>query len=770
MKKTLLILLCLPLFIFSQEERKYERTMSFSQLAEELKQAAESYNDYTLEDSKITYDPIRDKKYAHFVPGKVFNNGDRDGFSGFQGMMILSDIQFHETSKVIIKNCKFGSQSETLKGSTISFENCLFGELELSNNDISSIDIRESEIYILNIQNNNLSDRQNNKYVHQAEKSLEIFIESSKVWRAIIQNTPKNNTQNKHIISAINLIRNDISFCEITSHNKGEVDVNGNNIGGLQIKGINVKRVSINNNTFSAGLTNLGQCLLRDVKLSDPAQGKVFVIKSDAGLKISHTNIENLSITKNIFHDKIFSIDSIFKTLLTYEKTPLFSWVSYRETKESTNTWENSQRRIFQAGTNDDLLEIKSQDYQGLKIYNKSFNYKQKIAFFRQYLKENRDINIVKAKSSSMSITSGAFKKFSCTNNQLSVFNFTDNNIKESFELKNMSVDSLQIFFRNTLPTYNRCNLDLSIIMNIGWESWESKSSVKYYGNEYFDDIEPSYRKNYISSLETLIAQYRQFVNIMRQKGSNENEIIIRLKDFQTNKRSFQYYLDPNMNTWFNWKGSLFLKWYSDYGMNPFKALSYCFWAMLYFALFYFFFYSDWDKIDRSFLINRFNSVMDYFTTEKRIEDFYSITHDKEMTTFTEFKNTLDKNKVYMPSMLASLAKPIYQISLLRYRFLNFSYKKAEFMAGRKWVDLKKKDRYLIGTLTFFLTLTYIIYLIFIRALNSIALSVNAFSTLGFGQIPVKGFTKYVAIIEGFIGWFMLSVFIVSLLSQMMSV
>ena len=224
------------------------------------------------------------------------------------------------------------------------------------------------------------------------------------------------------------------------------------------------------------------------------------------------------------------------------------------------------------------------------------------------------------------------------------------------------------------------------------------------------------------------------------------------------------------MNNWFNWKGSIFLKWYSDYGTNPFKALSYCFWAMLYFAMFYFFFYSDWDKIDRSFLIKRFNSVMDYFTTEKRIEDFYSSTHDKEMTTFTEFKNTLDKNKVHMPSMLASLAKPIYQISLLRYRLLNFSYKKAEFMAGRKWVDLKKKDRYWIGTLTFFLTLTYIIYLIFIRALNSIALSVNAFSTLGFGQIPVKGFTKYIAIIEGFIGWFMLSVFIVSLLSQMMSV
>ena len=83
---------------------------------------------------------------------------------------------------------------------------------------------------------------------------------------------------------------------------------------------------------------------------------------------------------------------------------------------------------------------------------------------------------------------------------------------------------------------------------------------------------------------------------------------------------------------------------------------------------------------------------------------------------------------------------------------------------------LEKKDRYWIGTLTFFLTLTYIIYLIFIRAINSIVLSINAFSTLCFWQIPVRGFTKYVAIIEGFIGWYLLSVFIVSLLSQMMSV
>ena len=330
-----------------------------------------------------------------------------------------------------------------------------------------------------------------------------------------------------------------------------------------------------------------------------------------------------------------------------------------------------------------------------------------------------------------------------------------------------MRIDSVQNFSANNFPAYNRCFFDTTTSMNMGWRN---KDKI-YYGYEEFQDIDTSYTINYMNRLDALTTQYRQFINILDQKGSDDKKgLVISLKDLQTNKKSFQYYINPNLENWFNWRGSQFLKWYSDYGTNPFKALLYCFWAMLYFAMFYFIFYNEWDKIDRGFLIKRFNSVMDYFTTEKRIEDFYSSTHDKEMTTFTEFKNTLDKNKIYMPGMLASLAKPIYQISLLRYKLLNFSYKKAEFMAGRKWVDLEKKDRYWIGTLTFFLTLTYIIYLIFIRALNSIVLSINAFSTLGFGQIPVRGFTKYVAIIEGFIGWFLLSVFIVSLLSQMMTV
>jgi Ion channel len=52
------------------------------------------------------------------------------------------------------------------------------------------------------------------------------------------------------------------------------------------------------------------------------------------------------------------------------------------------------------------------------------------------------------------------------------------------------------------------------------------------------------------------------------------------------------------------------------------------------------------------------------------------------------------------------------------------------------------------------------------RMLEAISLSLNVFSTLGFGNLPTLGISRYLAIIEGFIGWFLLSIFSVALISQ----
>lgn len=54
------------------------------------------------------------------------------------------------------------------------------------------------------------------------------------------------------------------------------------------------------------------------------------------------------------------------------------------------------------------------------------------------------------------------------------------------------------------------------------------------------------------------------------------------------------------------------------------------------------------------------------------------------------------------------------------------------------------------------------------QVIDAFATSMNAFVTLGYGQMPVKGIGKYLAVLEGLIGWFLLSIFSVSLISQIL--
>jgi hypothetical protein len=52
--------------------------------------------------------------------------------------------------------------------------------------------------------------------------------------------------------------------------------------------------------------------------------------------------------------------------------------------------------------------------------------------------------------------------------------------------------------------------------------------------------------------------------------------------------------------------------------------------------------------------------------------------------------------------------------------------------------------------------------------INAMTLSLNAFVTLGFGTIPTSGLARYVCILQGFLGWFLLSIFTASLINQIL--
>ena len=84
--------------------------------------------------------------------------------------------------------------------------------------------------------------------------------------------------------------------------------------------------------------------------------------------------------------------------------------------------------------------------------------------------------------------------------------------------------------------------------------------------------------------------------------------------------------------------------------------------------------------------------ILEIPVKKERIEDFFTHDHEKKMKTFVDFKLLLEENKSHTPVFLSLLARPLYQLSFLRYRLLNYFYKKAEFMAGSRWGDLQIKQ------------------------------------------------------------------------------
>jgi len=96
---------------------------------------------------------------------------------------------------------------------------------------------------------------------------------------------------------------------------------------------------------------------------------------------------------------------------------------------------------------------------------------------------------------------------------------------------------------------------------------------------------------------------------------------------------------------------------------------------------------------------------------------------------------------------------------------MTWLYRRTEILSGR-WTDLKPLRKVVVGSTVGLAILVYIVYLVCLRSINSLVLSINTFSTLGFGDIPVKGISRYMTILEGFLGWFLLSIFSVSLISQ----
>ncbi len=180
------------------------------------------------------------------------------------------------------------------------------------------------------------------------------------------------------------------------------------------------------------------------------------------------------------------------------------------------------------------------------------------------------------------------------------------------------------------------------------------------------------------------IASLKVFYDHYKEVGNIElaNLVYTRIRDIEKLKLAQRYKTDPSFNHFFGYQLSRLLKFYTNYGTDPARALVISFYIILCFGIFYFFFPSDWDVASKSRLVQNFQTFV-----QKNDKGYW---------------------------------KPFF----------------------------------------------ILVFGIIISFLNAITLSLNAFTTLGFGNIPTVGIARYVCVVQGFIGWFLLSLFTVALINQ----
>jgi hypothetical protein len=341
-----------------------------------------------------------------------------------------------------------------------------------------------------------------------------------------------------------------------------------------------------------------------------------------------------------------------------------------------------------------------------------------------------------------------------------SIVNFTSCSVKENLTVRNCEFKKPLGIYHFNFPkdntSFNWSQLDS---VGLGW--------YKNYAQAYTNKTDSLFSD--VRLFNELNSSYRKFFSMYRTQGDIEsaNACYKQMKDMETRKYHHLYRNNPSVNSWFNWRFNQFLKYFSEYGTNPVQSLIISMWVILIFAAVYFFCYSDWDGINRTFLIKQHQKIMQYFRSEQRLEDFYTENYIEDFKAFADYKIEMEESKLEIPLFITLLGKPLYLLSIIRHKILSFIYRRTEVLQGR-WINLKPERKVFVALIVSFSIIIYMIYLGLVRALNATTLSVNAFSTLGFGAIPVKGISRYITILEGFLGWFLLSIFSVSLISQML--
>ncbi len=348
---------------------------------------------------------------------------------------------------------------------------------------------------------------------------------------------------------------------------------------------------------------------------------------------------------------------------------------------------------------------------------------------------------------------------------------FVENTFNKNVELdiENYHPSYSIPFDQFTVPILSRDGLDNFLGSNVKWEDlWEGipgrlMDSIRTVYAETGRTTNKLSYKHELTMLGMLNTHYKS-----KYDNEDANAVYIRLKDLETARFKYLYHESPSFDAFFTWKINQFLKLFSAYGTEPAKAIVFSVYVILTFALVYLFFPNHWDSHGKHRIMDRYRFFLKYLNRDSGIHEVYLEEQKQDLLNAEDFKTYLLEQGKTAPKFFMATAMPLYKWSVSGTKTFSWFLEKIDFLKG-KWSETepsKQGGKSVLLITAFLIALTYDI---FIKMLNALMLSINTFTTLGFGEIPIKGLPRYLAIIQGFIGWFMLTIFSVSLISQLLN-
>lgn len=265
-------------------------------------------------------------------------------------------------------------------------------------------------------------------------------------------------------------------------------------------------------------------------------------------------------------------------------------------------------------------------------------------------------------------------------------------------------------------------------------------------------------------SYTELMAVYSRLLGLYRFRGDQEsyNACYVEMKDIASRKSEYDYRKKPQLESLFEWRLSQFLKTFCDYGTNPVKSLVFSFYLILCFAGIYFLFPSEEDNLSKprfSRLLGR--AIGSFLSKEEVGEEDEPVRQELEKLQL--LRKQLKEARQQTPAVLTWIARPFFAWLSLYYQLMDSLYRRTRWWQSAGW-----KPGFWNGFRVSLFVLGFLVWGLIIRLLNALSLSLNVFVTLGYGEISATGGMRYLAVLEGLLGWFLLSIFSVGLIGQVL--